>query len=107
MGTVLEEVCKIVPDGALIFFPSYKLMDKLCARWRSTGQWRRLSDEKQLFVGNKIALPDLIYVEMHQSPNLCVYSQSYRKQSLHFCKGTCSLAPLPLHQFPSAVPVME
>lgn len=51
VGTVLEEVFKVVPDGALTFFPSYKLLDKLCARWKSTGQWVRLSNQKELFVG--------------------------------------------------------
>lgn len=51
VGTVLEEVFKVVPDGALTFFPSYKLLDKLCARWKSTGQWVRLSNKKEFFVG--------------------------------------------------------
>ncbi|RVX15979.1 Fanconi anemia group J protein-like [Vitis vinifera] len=27
---------KIVPGGTLVFFPSYKLMEKLCSRWRET-----------------------------------------------------------------------
>ncbi|KAI8549287.1 hypothetical protein RHMOL_Rhmol06G0014000 [Rhododendron molle] len=36
LGTSLEEICKIVPGGSLIFFPSYKLMEKLCNRWRET-----------------------------------------------------------------------
>jgi Fanconi anemia group J protein len=43
----------VVPDGALIFFPSYKLLDKLCSRWKSTGRWERLSNVKELFVGNE------------------------------------------------------
>ncbi len=61
LGTVLEEICKVVPDGALIFFPSFKLLDKLCARWQATGQWTRLLEEKQLFVGN--GLPSLVNAE--------------------------------------------
>ncbi|KAL6995986.1 DNA helicase [Sarracenia purpurea var. burkii] len=36
LGKSLEEICKIVPGGSLIFFPSYKLMEKLCNRWRET-----------------------------------------------------------------------
>ena len=47
----LEEIFKVSPDGALVFFPSYKLLDKLCDRWKSTGQWTRLSSVKQLFIG--------------------------------------------------------
>ncbi|KAK7283806.1 hypothetical protein RIF29_13552 [Crotalaria pallida] len=50
VGTSLEEIFKIVPGGCLVFFPSYKLMDKLCKRWSETGQWSRLNAEKPLFV---------------------------------------------------------
>ncbi|XP_007018074.2 PREDICTED: Fanconi anemia group J protein isoform X1 [Theobroma cacao] len=50
LGKSLEEICKIVPGGSLIFFPSYKLMEKLCKRWRETGQWLRLNARKRLFV---------------------------------------------------------
>lgn len=51
LGNSLEEICKIVPGGAVVFFPSYKLMEKLCSRWRETGQWSRLNARKSLFVG--------------------------------------------------------
>ncbi|GJN34573.1 hypothetical protein PR202_gb23249 [Eleusine coracana subsp. coracana] len=37
LGASLEEICRIVPGGALVFFPSYKLLDKLKARWTRTG----------------------------------------------------------------------
>lgn len=51
LGKTLEAVCMIVPAGSLVFFPSYKLMEKLCDRWRETGQWSRLNARKTLFVG--------------------------------------------------------
>ncbi|KAK8646355.1 hypothetical protein V6N13_120144 [Hibiscus sabdariffa] len=50
LGKSLEEIFKIVPGGCLIFFPSYKLMEKLCDRWRNTGQWSQLKARKPLFV---------------------------------------------------------
>lgn len=50
LGAALEEICKVVPNGTLIFFPSYKLMDKLCNRWKTTGQWNRLNSQKTVFV---------------------------------------------------------
>ncbi|KAJ7957983.1 Fanconi anemia group J protein-like protein [Quillaja saponaria] len=50
LGKSLEEIFKIVPGGCLVFFPSYKLMEKLCTRWSETGQWSRLKAEKSLFV---------------------------------------------------------
>ncbi|XP_056849683.1 uncharacterized protein LOC108825146 isoform X2 [Raphanus sativus] len=50
LGISLEEICSIVPGGSLVFFPSYKLMEKLCTRWRQTGQWSRLCLEKDIFI---------------------------------------------------------
>ncbi|CAB4309336.1 unnamed protein product [Prunus armeniaca] len=50
LGKSLEEIFKIVPGGCLVFFPSYKLMGKLCKRWRGTGQWSQLNEKKNVFV---------------------------------------------------------
>ncbi|XP_073139682.1 uncharacterized protein [Henckelia pumila] len=50
VGTSLEEICKVVPGGCLVFFPSYKLLDKLSTRWQETGQWSRLNAQKSLFI---------------------------------------------------------
>ncbi|KAJ8772742.1 hypothetical protein K2173_027919 [Erythroxylum novogranatense] len=50
LGKSLEEICKVVPAGSLLFFPSYKLMEKLLNRWRETGQWSRLNARKSLFI---------------------------------------------------------
>ncbi|XP_010935304.2 uncharacterized protein [Elaeis guineensis] len=50
LGASLEEICKIVPSGALVFFPSYKLLEKLRDRWCQTGQWARLNAQKPIFV---------------------------------------------------------
>ncbi|XP_020576572.1 Fanconi anemia group J protein homolog [Phalaenopsis equestris] len=53
LGATLEEICKIVPGGALVFFPSYKLLEKLHARWHKTGQWSRLNAQKEIFIEPK------------------------------------------------------
>ncbi|XP_020079975.1 Fanconi anemia group J protein homolog [Ananas comosus] len=50
LGASLEEICRVVPGGALVFFPSYKLLDKVRARWSQTGQWSQLNAQKPLFV---------------------------------------------------------
>uniref|UniRef100_A0A453LKN4 ATP-dependent helicase C-terminal domain-containing protein n=1 Tax=Aegilops tauschii subsp. strangulata TaxID=200361 RepID=A0A453LKN4_AEGTS len=50
LGASIEEICRIVPGGALVFFPSYKLLDKLKVRWSQTGQWARLNARKPVFV---------------------------------------------------------
>ncbi|KAJ4702299.1 Fanconi anemia group J protein-like [Melia azedarach] len=53
LGKSLEQICNVVPGGSLVFFPSYKLMEKLCNRWRETGQWSRLDAKKPLFLEPK------------------------------------------------------
>ncbi|VFQ82278.1 unnamed protein product [Cuscuta campestris] len=50
VGTSLEEICKVVPGGCLVFFPSYKLLDKVTIRWKQTGQWSRLNAQKSIYV---------------------------------------------------------
>lgn len=50
LGTSLEEICKAVPSGCLVFFPSYKLLDKVCKRWKETGQWSHLNAQKSFFI---------------------------------------------------------
>ncbi|PON84935.1 ATP-dependent helicase, C-terminal [Trema orientale] len=50
LGKSLEEIFKIVPGGCLVFFPSYKLLEKLRKRWCETGQWSHFSTIKSLFV---------------------------------------------------------
>ncbi|KAI3465455.1 hypothetical protein Pfo_022118 [Paulownia fortunei] len=50
VGTSLEEICKVVPGGCLVFFPSYKLLDKVSTRWQETGQWSQLNAQKSFFV---------------------------------------------------------
>ncbi|KAK3129502.1 hypothetical protein QOZ80_6BG0480720 [Eleusine coracana subsp. coracana] len=59
LGASLEEICRIVPGGALVFFPSYKLLDKLKARWTRTGQWARLNAQKRVFIEPKGSTEEL------------------------------------------------
>lgn len=50
LGATLEEICRVVPGGALVFFPSYNLLEKLQRRWYQTGQWARLEAQKHVCV---------------------------------------------------------
>ena len=34
IGRSAVEICKVVPDGVLLFLPSYGMLDKLMARWK-------------------------------------------------------------------------
>lgn len=37
LGDIILKTCRTVPDGILVFFPSYSLLDKVVVRWRETG----------------------------------------------------------------------
>lgn len=52
VGRALLEVARRVPDGVLLFLPSYALLDKLVARWRSpaSGLLQDLRAIKPVFV---------------------------------------------------------
>lgn len=39
IGQVILQSCKVVPDGVLVFLPSYSMMDKLTTRWQVTAPW--------------------------------------------------------------------
>ncbi|XP_072091168.1 uncharacterized protein [Arachis hypogaea] len=49
VGRSLEEIFNIVLGGCLVFFLSYKLMEKLCNRWSKIGQWSRLNAKMPLY----------------------------------------------------------
>ena len=34
VGRSVVDVCKIVPDGVLMFLPSYSMLDRLMTRWK-------------------------------------------------------------------------
>lgn len=74
LGTSLEEIFKVVPGGCLVFFPSYKLMDKLRNRWSQTGQWSSLNAQKPVFVGEV------------QSYFINVSRLRHKKKHLVYCK---------------------
>lgn len=53
LGQSLVEIAKVVPDGLLVFFPSYAWMDTYLAHWKQIGIWERLNHWKQCFVEPK------------------------------------------------------
>jgi len=48
LGNAIVNFCRIVPDGLLVFFPSYSVMDSLLSAWRGGGDdaggsvWERI-----------------------------------------------------------------
>mmetsp|Transcript_26385 Transcript_26385/g.63644 ORF Transcript_26385/g.63644 Transcript_26385/m.63644 type:complete len:1056 (-) Transcript_26385:54-3221(-) len=47
VGALVSKICTSVPDGVLVFFPSYKLLENCCERWKDTGTWRELETKKK------------------------------------------------------------
>lgn len=60
LGTTVVNLCQRIPDGVLLFLPSYTLLDKLSARWKVTGMWSRLSQLKHLVVEPRGGGPDAL-----------------------------------------------
>lgn len=50
LGLVVLEMCRCIPDGVLLFMPSYGMMEKVTMRWKSTGLWLRLGQCKSQIV---------------------------------------------------------
>ena len=46
LGRVVVSLVTKIPDGVLLFFPSYSLMDKVIERWRSTNVWTQMCEQK-------------------------------------------------------------
>lgn len=50
LGETLLALFVRIPEGALVFFPSYSLLDKLITRWKTTGLWDSFSATKRVVV---------------------------------------------------------
>ncbi|KAJ6245713.1 fanconi anemia group j protein [Anaeramoeba flamelloides] len=50
IGKLILNYAKVIPDGILVFFPSYTLMNKFKSRWELTNLWYQLAEIKDLFV---------------------------------------------------------
>ncbi|KAL2103257.1 hypothetical protein ACEWY4_000125 [Coilia grayii] len=50
LGNTVVNLTRVVPDGLLVFFPSYPVMDKTLEFWRGSGQAERIESVKPMFV---------------------------------------------------------
>ncbi|KAL0818377.1 hypothetical protein ABMA28_008852 [Loxostege sticticalis] len=53
IGEAILWVCQVTPHGVLCFMPSYLLMNKLMRRWQETGIWRKLEQQKNVFMESR------------------------------------------------------
>ncbi|XP_071452899.1 regulator of telomere elongation helicase 1 homolog [Hetaerina americana] len=50
LGQTIVNFSRIVPDGLLIFFPSYPMMNSCRDNWQESGIWSRIQEKKPIFV---------------------------------------------------------
>jgi chromosome transmission fidelity protein 1 len=55
LGRTLINIARHTPQGLVIFFPSYQLLNKISATWRSSGLWDDLNSSKEIFQEPKSA----------------------------------------------------
>jgi chromosome transmission fidelity protein 1 len=48
LGALLQSVIGLVPDGVVVFFPSYAFLDKVKACWSSSGLLKKLDEKKHV-----------------------------------------------------------
>ncbi|KAK6903226.1 hypothetical protein I203_108491 [Kwoniella mangroviensis CBS 8507] len=49
LGSVIQSIIGLVPDGVVVFLPSYSFLDKVRTTWASSGLMSKLGDKKALF----------------------------------------------------------
>ncbi|XP_050299397.1 regulator of telomere elongation helicase 1 homolog isoform X2 [Anthonomus grandis grandis] len=50
LGRAIVNLSRIIPNGLLIFFPSYPVMQKCQDTWQSEGIWGNITSQKTIFV---------------------------------------------------------
>ncbi|KAH8300994.1 hypothetical protein KR044_009055 [Drosophila immigrans] len=50
LGQTILNVSRIVPDGLLVFFPSYPMMNTCVDAWQASGLWADISCRKPIFL---------------------------------------------------------
>jgi chromosome transmission fidelity protein 1 len=48
LGDTLLHVCQVVPNGVVVFLPSYAYEAHLTSRWQRTGLWQKLKESKRI-----------------------------------------------------------
>lgn len=48
LGSVISSVIGLVPDGVVVFLPSYAFLDKVKAAWKTSGLLDRLAAKKHV-----------------------------------------------------------
>lgn len=47
-GRILSNICNVVPDGVVCFFPSYEYLRRITSHWETNGTLARLANKKKV-----------------------------------------------------------
>ncbi|XP_053949811.1 regulator of telomere elongation helicase 1 homolog [Anastrepha ludens] len=79
LGQTILNVSRIVPDGLLVFFPSYPLLNQCVNAWQASGVWAEVCRHKPIFV------------EPRSKESFTTTMEEFYK-SIHDTKGACFMA---------------
>ncbi|XP_021188467.3 regulator of telomere elongation helicase 1 homolog [Helicoverpa armigera] len=81
LGRTILSFCRVVPDGLLVFFPSYPIMTKCQEMWQNEGIWSSINNIKPIFVEPQ-----------RKDTFNAIISDYYSKISDPSTKGACFMA---------------
>lgn len=64
VGAIVRDVCQTVPNGVLVFFPSYDRLDGLTTRWTNKGYMNDIKRCKRVFQEKRSLSPDDFELEL-------------------------------------------
>ena len=60
LGFVVERFLRVIPQGVLLFVPSYSFLEKVVNRWKNTGALRRMASSKKIFLEPRSGGPEVL-----------------------------------------------
>ncbi|CAK4151876.1 unnamed protein product [Aphanomyces euteiches] len=89
LGNTLVNITRVVPNGLLVFFPSYSILDMCISQWQAQGSniWERLQGLKSIFVEpkNRVEFADVV-----QSYHACIAANPNGAIFFAVCRGKVS-----------------
>lgn len=50
LGSTILSLCTVIPDGLLIFFTSYKVLNSCKESWQDSGIWSQIQQVKRIYI---------------------------------------------------------
>lgn len=49
VGNCIANLCNVIPDGIVVFFPSFTYLEQVYSRWKTAGILTRIERRKKIF----------------------------------------------------------